>query len=301
MSKFSNLSIKTLEAFQAIIQTGTATAAAKQLEMTQPGISRLLSQLEEFVGFQLFYREKSRLVPTDEALALTKEISLTLDSIDRVSNLATNLFESNIGELKVIAPNSFIAGPLSDAVVSFLAKYPSVKINLDSYSPEHAREMIAHKSADCGFIQLPEEHPGILSYDLVESEMVCAVPKGHVLASNALITPEMLENEYLVLLGKGRFTRQKIESAFQQKNIAMKVRVETHTVSVACSFAKNGTGIAIVNRMLAKQYADNALKLISFSPQINLQYGFITSAHAPMNRLTKAFFDHVMQYFKAKV
>ena len=137
MSKFSNLSIKTLEAFQAIIQTGTATAAAKQLEMTQPGISRLLSQLEEFVGFQLFYREKSRLVPTDEALALTKEISLTLDSIDRVSNLATNLFESNIGELKVIAPNSFIAGPLSDAVVSFLAKYPksALIITMPNISP----------------------------------------------------------------------------------------------------------------------------------------------------------------------
>jgi len=63
----------------------------------------------------------------------------------------------------------------------------------------------------------------------------------------------------------------------------------------------NGTGIEIVNRMLAKQYEDEGLKLIAFAPKINLEYGSISSSHAPMSCLTKAFFEHIKQYFKAKV
>ena len=292
-----NINIKSLEAFRAIIQTGSATAAAKQLGLTQPGISRLLALLEEHVGFQLFYREKGRLIPSDEALALIKEVELTLASIERITVLAKNIFKSNLGLLKIVAPNSFIAGPLANVVASFLKEHPQVNISLDTHSPELAREIVARRSADCGFIQLPENHPGLISESIITSGTVCALSSEHKLAKLKKIQPSDLHNENLILLGKGRYSRQQIENIFRQKNIRMHIKVETHTVAIACTFAKMNVGIAIVNELLAKQYEAEGLVLVPFSPNIKHEYGFITSAHAPMNRLTQSFYEYCKDYF----
>jgi len=293
----SNINIKSLEAFRAIIQAGSATAAGKQLGLTQPGISRLLALLEEHVGFQLFYREKGRLIPSDEALALIKEVELTLTSVERISLLAKNIAQSNLGLLKIVAPNSFIAGPLANVVASFLQEHPQVNVSLDTHSPERAREIVARRSANCGFIQLPENHPGLICESLITSGTVCAVSQDHRLARQHKIQPKDLHNEDLILLGKGRYSRLQIEDIFRQKNIAMQVKVETHTVAIACTFAKMNVGIAIVNELLAKQYEAEGLVLVPFSPAIKHEYGFITSAHAPMNRLTQSFYQHCKNYF----
>jgi DNA-binding transcriptional LysR family regulator len=296
-SPLNTLSLKSLEAFRAIIETDSATAAAKSLGITQPGVSRLLASFEEHVGFALFYREKGRLFPTEEALALYKEVELTLKGAERIALLAKNIFNSDLGWLKIVAPNSFIAGPLADVVTDFLRLHPKVKISLDTHTPAAARELVAHRSVDCGFIQLPENHPGLLVEPVLSGITVCALSPQHPLASQDQISIHDLRNEPLILLGKGRYSRTQINSLFGQANISMQIKLETHTVAIACSFAKRKLGIAIVNEMLAGQYAADDLVLIPLVPALTYEYGFITSSHAPMNRLTTAFFKHCLQSF----
>lgn len=296
-SALNSLSLKSLEAFRAIIETDSATAAAKSLGITQPGVSRLLASFEEHVGFSLFYREKGRLFPTEEALALYKEVELTLQGAERIGLLAKNIFNSDLGWLKIVAPNSFIAGPLADVVTDFMRLHPQVKISLDTQPPAVARELVAHRSVDCGFIQLPESHPGLFVKPVLSGRTVCALTPEHPLASKDRISINDLRNESLILLGKGRYSRTQINSVFERANVGMQVKLETHTVAIACSFAKRNLGIAIVNEMLAGQYAANDLMLIPLVPSLTNEYGFITSSHSPMSRLTTAFFKHSLRSF----
>jgi DNA-binding transcriptional LysR family regulator len=291
------ITLNSLEAFDAVIKTGSATGAAKLLGLTQPGISRLIAQLESKVGFSLFYREKARLFPTDEAVTLHKQVETSLASVYRVEQLAKNIHQSHVGHLNIVAPSSFVAGPLAEAVASFLKSHPNVKINLDSHSPARACELVANKAFDCGFIQLPENHDNLLCEPIISSNLVCAVSSSHPFANAQDLQPEDLRDESLVLLGQGRHSRKKIEHAFLQSNVRLKVRVETHTVPTACTLAKHGVGISIVNKLLAQQFQDDKLKLIPFTPKIELEYGFIASTSAPMNRLTKAFYAHCQEYF----
>ena len=274
------ITLNSMEAFDAVMKTGSATGAAKQLGLTQPGVSRLIAQLENNVGFSLFYREKARLFPTDEAIALHK-----------------NIHQSHVGELNIVAPSSFVAGPLAEAVASFVKLHPNVKISLDSHSPARACELVANKAFDCGFIQFPENHEGLWCEPIVTSHLVCAVSSSHPFADAKQLTAQDLRDESLVLLGRGRHSRKQIEHAFLQNNIRVNVRVETHTVTTACTLVKHNVGISIVNELLAKQYQDDALKLVPFIPKIELTYGFITSASTPMNRLTNAFYNHCKAHF----
>lgn len=291
------ITLNSMEAFDAVMKTGSATGAAKQLGVTQPGISRLIAQLENNVGFSLFYREKARLFPTDEAIALHKQIEISLASVYRVEQLAKNIHQSHVGELNIVAPSSFVAGPLAEAVASFVKLHPNVKISLDSHSPARACELVANKAFDCGFIQFPENHEGLWCETIVTSHLVCAVSSSHPFADAKQLTAQDLRDESLVLLGRGRHSRKQIEHAFLQDNIRVNVRVETHTVTTACTLVKHNVGISIVNELLAMQYQDDALKLVPFIPKIELTYGFITSASTPMNRLTNAFYNHCKAHF----
>ena len=291
--------LRSLECFRSIIDQGSVTAAAKHLKLTQPAVSRLLGLLESAVGFPLFHRSKGRLIPTDEALTFYKQVDIALQSIGRVSDLARNLRNSDFGELKIVSPPSFAEGILSRVISTFITQHPNVRVNLDSESVEIARDMVALQAVDCGFIKLPTEHPGLVCNPLISSGTVCALPRDHRLASRQTIKVTDLAGEPLILLGKGRVSRQQIDDAFADAGVDMNVRIETHTVGTACAFAKGGSGIAIINEMLGLLYAGRDVVFRRFSPDVKHEYAFMTSTDAPMTRVTQKFYEYCQDYFAA--
>ncbi len=295
-----NINLKSLEAFRAIMHTGSATAAARQLGLTQPAISRLLASLEHLVGFQLFYREHSRLIATDEAKHLTSEIDLLLNNADRFLALARNLHKTESGSITIVAPQSFSSGPLADAVASFIQLYPKISVSIESHSPQTARDLVAQRSIDCGFIQLPENHPGLIVKPILTGQLVCALPAEHPLSHRSQLNLTDLIHEPLIMLGQGRPSRQKLEQLFHQHGVVPKIKLETHSVATACAYVQRQLGIAILNQVLAQQYINNQLKLVPLAPAIHHHYGFIYSAHAPMPKLVAAFCQHCTVFFQPK-
>ena len=289
--------LRSLACFRAIINAGSATAAARQLNLTQPGVSRLLALLESQIGFQLFQRTRGQLIPTQEAMILYKEVDIALQSMDRVFQLARNLHDADFGELKIVSPPSFAEFFLSQVIAEFILEHPSVRISLDSQSVETAKDMVALRAVDCGFIKLPAEHPGLSCIPLIRAGTVCALPAGHRLARQKIISVKNLAGEPLVLLAKGKPSRTLIEDAFRSAGVPMKIRIETHTVGSACALANKGTGIAIVNEMLGIRYAGRGLALRRFSPDIYHEYAFMTPTDAVMTRVTQKFFEHCKTFF----
>ena len=286
------INLRSLECFRAIIDLGSATAAARELNLTQPAVSRCLGALEESVGFKLFNRSKGRLIPTDEALIFYDEVKITLQSVDRISRLALNLHNADFGELRVVSPPSLAEGMLSSAINAFLREHSDVSITLDSQSGQTALDMVALRAVDCGFAKLPICRP------LISGGTVCAVPKDHRLAKSKQISAEDLHDEPLILLGKGRSSRVQIDSAFSGAKSRMRVRIETHTVGAACAFAKGGSGIAIVSELFARQFVDHSIVLVRFQPDIKHEYAFITAKDATMSRVTQRFYEHCLRYFE---
>lgn len=284
--------LRSLECFKTIIETGSASAASRQLGMSQPGVSRVLSVLEAGVGFPLFLRDRGHLVPTPEAIILHKEIDVALKSVGRVADLARNLQNANFGELSIVAPPSFAEGVLSEVVASFIDAHPNVRVTVDSQSVEQAIEMVALRAVDCGFVKLPARHPGILCEPLIKAGTVCAMAENHKLARKRTVSVKDLNAEPLILLGKGRASREQIDLVFREQGASMNIKVETHTVGSACGFARSGVGIAIVNEMLSARYGGPGLVFRRFGPNFVHEYAFMRSRETPMTRVTEQFLDH---------
>lgn len=291
------INLRALRGFHAIINTGSVTEAARRMKLTQPAMSRLLAQLEQQVGFELFVRDRGRLLPTQDGLLLYEEVDLSLGSVERVFSLIRDIADYRVGQLKIVAPPSFSEGVLPDIVAAFLERFPRVRLSVDSRSVETSKAMIATRAADCGFVKMPVDRSDLHAYPLVSSSTACVLPADHPLSAHAELTPQLLRGHPLILLGLGRVSRAQIESAFLLAGVRPEVRLETHTVGSACALAARGLGIAMVNQLLAKPYLRSHCVVRPFSPQLQNDYAFVVSALAAPTRLTTEFLKQSQSYF----
>jgi len=290
--------LRALETFVEIVRSGSATAAGRSLGMAQPAVSRLLAQLEDEVGFELFYRDRGRLVPTKDALTLAEEVGLALTGLERVDSLIRDIGASATGELRVVAPPSFSEGILPDLIADFVGRFPGVRFHLDSRSTDTSRTMIATRVADCGFMKLPVDDRELHCEPIIASGSVCVLPERHPLADCQILTPELLRHTPLVLLGEGRAWRMQVDQAFAICGLKPNVAVSTHTHGSACAFAQRGMGVTIVNALLAKNYIRPPLVQRPFEPPIVHEYAFVTSALSRATKLTLAFRDAAFLFLR---
>jgi DNA-binding transcriptional LysR family regulator len=291
--------VKALRSFHAIVRTGSVTAAAREMGLTQPSVSRILAQLEADLGFELFYRDRGRLVPSADGLQLFKEVDLALRQMDRIAMAVSDIATLRTGELKIVAPPSFSEGVLPDIVTDFLAEHPLVRLTIDSRSVETAKSLIATRAVDLGFVKLPVDRPDLRLTRIMTSRIVCVMSSAHRLAPRRELGPAPLKDEPLILLGLGRASRTQIEAAFVEAGVTPLVRVETHTIASACALAARGVGIALVNERLARPYLRvNELEARSFKPKLVQEYAAATSALTDPSRLAATFLDHARRYFE---
>ena len=291
------LGVRALTTLAEVIRTSSATEAGRNLGMTQPAVSRIIAQIEASVGFELFYRDRGRLVPTKDGLLLAAEVDLALAGLARVDSLISDIGSSAVGELRVVAPPSFAEGLLPEIVASFLAKFPGVRFSLDSRTAETAKAMIATRVVDCGFMKMPIDDPDLQCERLVSNGSLCALLDSHPLAAHGALTPELLRGAPLILLGSGRQWRAQVDQAFAQSDLRPTVAIETHTHGSACALSAHGVGIAIVNQLLARSYLRSPLVSRPFAPDIRHEYAFVTTALSRPSRLAAAFRDEAIRLF----
>ena len=92
-----------IDAFRAVFQTSSMTAAGALMGITQPAVSRLIRDLEAEMALTLFDRSAGRLTPTPDAVALFREVERSYQGLDRVAHAAAELGRRREGELRIAA------------------------------------------------------------------------------------------------------------------------------------------------------------------------------------------------------
>jgi LysR family glycine cleavage system transcriptional activator len=121
-------SISVLSAFDAVMSTGSVTAAARELDLSQSTVSRLIRTLEEQLGRALFVRHRKRLVPTPAAREFAGDVTRALDLIERASMKVVANPEG--GVLSVATLPTLSARWLGPRLRSFLESNPGINLTL---------------------------------------------------------------------------------------------------------------------------------------------------------------------------
>jgi len=120
-----------LEAFTAVVESGTFSAAGERLGIAKSVVSRRISQLESRLGGRLMNRTTRRLALTDAGKNFYPRATQILADLDDAEQSVMQETAELRGSLKLAAPLSFGLLHLSSAINDFLNEHPSIELNLD--------------------------------------------------------------------------------------------------------------------------------------------------------------------------
>ena len=282
------LNIREFMAFRAVMMAGTTTGAARALNLSQPSVSRLINDLEARLRLVLFRRERSRLVPTDEALALLDEVERAFSGLQQLSDFTGHMRASEARPIRLVISPSLSARFTPTALAGFARQYPDVHIVIDMRTADYAAEMIAGDQADFAVSLLPVSHPGVDVMPLVDVPTVCVLPRRHRLAKRKVIRPQDLAQEPLITIARRYPARARLDKVFEASGIAPDIRIETSNSAAACGCSAAGLGIALINAFMASEFASPDLVLRRFEPTVPNSFGII-KAHRPPGKAQVAF------------
>lgn len=283
------IKITQLRAYQAIMSTGSVTAAAERLFTSQPNLSRQLALLEEATGLCLFDRTSGgRMVPTSSGLAFFRQIEGTLSGIEQIPEVAHQVLHGGREKLRLGAtPPLLHSAFLSDALKTFLKSNSQVRIALESRPRRDIEEWIASGQIDVGLALLPVENPYLITIPLIETAAVAVVPIDHPLSERPRLGPEDIE-EFSLILPAHQLLRERIDKTFATLGHTLQPDIEASSALACCKYTDDGFGITLCDPFSPTAFNGNNLKVIELFPKVSLSYGVILAKGRRSSDLVEA-------------
>ena len=286
MSDINLNSLKSLLIFKTLYETGTATRTARDLGITQSGVSRSLAQLEENIGIPLFMRHKKRLIVLPEADELYSEILGLLSNLENMKHSIVALREFGASRIRIASAPALGFAYVPKIIARILSDNPKYNVYLDIMpSPEVVRAVEAGYF-DVGFVTLPVNSQALVVDRLISTEAVCLMPKNHSLAKANVITIEDLKGQHLVIPNQPNLAADQLLLQLSQKNIHIAGKTEANIAAIY-SLVANGVGITLINPITAydHQVTRDNLLIKPFKPAFNYHFGLAYKQKWANNRL----------------
>lgn len=259
------LRIRQLEALMAVTTNGSVTAAASDLGISQPAVSRLLSDLEKSIGFQLFDRREGRLIPTQEVRYLQPSVERVLELMKQISDVSQDITQRKAGHIRVACLPGFATSHLPSVVATFLEDRPGVTMTIEPDRPERILEWMVGEQYDFGITDGFNGHPAVESRN-IDVRTVCVFPAGHDLEHLKEVTPSDLAGENIIHTRRDSDFFGRLSKTFQNANVALNSHIEVRQFTAACELAVKGVGVSVVSELDAVQYAERGLSHRPFKP-----------------------------------
>lgn len=279
------MNLRQLEVFYAIMQAGSVTAAARNLNVTQPAISNVLRHAEQQLKFKLFERIGGRLHPTQEASDLLPDVNEIFGRIGTVNRVVQEMRDGRTGRLIIATSPTLVNAFLPRAVAMFRQRSPAVRLSIQSLPTPLAIERVARREVDMGVVYAPVADRGVDAEDLVVTEIVCAVKNNHPLARKRQISASDLRNESVISLGATTRIGMLMEEACRKAGVlSPEVAIEASSSLAACLMVSEGAGVALVDRVTSLSGVFGDLAFRTFRPRISVKVQLIYPRERPRSR-----------------
>ncbi|MDH3234423.1 MAG: LysR substrate-binding domain-containing protein [Alphaproteobacteria bacterium] len=283
------LNLRQLEAFKAVMETGTVSQAAGVLNVSQPAVSKLIANFERAVGFDVFDRAHGRLAPTPEAAILYNVVERAFVSVAQIGQSAIDIRERRHGRLMIGVMPALSTGFIQEVATEFLVDRPRVTLTLDARSSARVIESLAGQQLDLGIVAAGLDHAGVETEFFCRVEAVCVLPSDHRLAKKDVIVPTDLDGEHFISLTMLDRIRPRIDHPFEEAGVRRILRIDTPMAASACAFVAKGAGVAIVDPFSALEARDGRIVIKPFAPAVPLDFVIAYPLHAQRSQLVLDF------------
>jgi DNA-binding transcriptional LysR family regulator len=268
--------IRQLRAFIAIAESGTFTAGALRVHVTQAAISMQIRQLETEIGARVFVRAPRHVILTEAGEQLLHRARQILREHDAALEEIAELAGAERGRLRIGSASAMVLTDQLPGILNELRRqHPRAEISVTSGTSESLVEQIVAGELDIAFVSLPVDVRGVQTERLSEDQLVAIASPKHKLAKQKTISAYTLAGEKLILGERGGNTRRLIDQFFAQAGVTLKVAMELSRQAAIRRMVEEDMGVGIVPVRSVKEEVEKG-RLIRWwieGAQINWELG----------------------------
>ena len=269
------MDLRHLRYFVAVAEEGHVTRAAERLGIQQPPLSQQIKALEAELEVQLFRRKPRGVELTDAGESLLPDARRILEEVESALAKARRTARGEQGRVVVGFTSSAPFHPFVPQVIRSLRDAnPLVSVALEESSTAELVEAIQAERVDVAFVRSPvPDSAGVRFYDLLEEEMVAALPRDHRLAKprrSALALGELAAEPFVLYRrASGPGLYDAILGACRAAGFTPHSEQEAPRITATLNLVAAGLGVTLVPRSLTSlQMKEIAYRPLQKKPQL---------------------------------
>lgn len=256
----TRLKTRHLMLLSVIGEEGNICHAAEMLSMSQPAASRLLRELEQIIGTELFERQARGVKANRYGEALIRQARNALSSLSEAAVEIESLRSGRTGQVRVGCIGAPAVAILPPAVARVARDYPLVRVQVIVDTNDRLAALLGDGRIDLMVGRLPPDRETHFSFEPLAEEPVCVVArKDHPLRGAISGLADVVDASWVVPPA-GTLMRQQFVLMFGEKGLSSPSRlVETDSPMIVTRLLQESDFLAILSRDVAEYYIDCGL------------------------------------------
>lgn len=246
-----NITFRQLRLFLALADTGSVSAAARSLHVTQPTASMQLREVTESVGLPLYEVIGRKVYLTDAGRHLAHTARTIADEWERFGQQVNALQGLTQGRLRVAVVSTakyFVPRLLG----SFCEQHPAIEISLEVLNRDGVVQRLRDNLDDLYVMSQPPADIDLDDQTFLANPLVLIAPSGHALATRQRVALKTLQGERFILREPGSGTRLATDRHFARQGFEPRLKLELGSNEALKEAVAGHLGVGIVSRHALK-------------------------------------------------
>ena len=291
-----NVTFRQLRLFLALAETGSVSAAAKVMHVTQPTASMQLKEMSSSVGLALYEVIGKKIYLTD----VGKELAVTARAVAQT----WDAFEQNVDAAKGLSRGKLRVAVVSTAkyfmphlIGSFCTKHPAIDVSLEILNRDGVVHRLRENLDDLYIMSMPPKDMDLGDEAFMPNPIVLIAPNADPLAKRTQISLHELTQRRFIVREKGSGTRMAADQFFRKMRFRPDVRLELGSNEAVKESVAGGLGLGVVSRhALHGHKKENGVCVIDIEGfPVSSAWHIVYPASKKLSPLALAFKKHMIQ------
>ena len=243
-----------MNVFFTVAKLQNISNAAKELRVTQPAVSRIISAMEKEYKTKLFYRSKNGVTLTREGLNLYEMIENPFNELEKISNTLDDISSLKQSVVHIGATAVALFCYLFQRLETVKEKFPSVSFKIYTDSSAKLIKLVEKGTIDLAFITTPCKADEDLEIHDVSKLDICLIASNYYRDKlNEKISIKKLEKYPFVLLNKEMQFREHMNLFFFKYNAKISPIYELDSSALLVPMVENGEALTFIPRQMAEK------------------------------------------------
>lgn len=261
-----DINFELYKTFYLVAKSGSFSAAAKKLFVSQSAVSQSIKNLETIAGSTLFIRGSKHVELTSVGKMLYIYVEQAYSLFKTAETKMHEMQVLELGEIKIGVGDTILRHLLIPLLQQFIVEYPKIKIQIINRTSPGIIDSLRSGAVDLGIVTLPVTDKDIVTPEFREVEDVFVASSRFDYLKNRFLTPKELAALPLLLLQKASSTRRNLDSYFSSIGLNISPEIELESMELLVELSKIGLGVAhVLKESVAEMVSTNELFILKLT------------------------------------